>query len=198
MKAALYVLMLGVTSATTKRQNAEADIVCWQENQKLQWTDFQATSKPKLPSKQLLPHSELYATTLADAVIYDRHTDTGEFIKTFVRVEFYKRKSWVDQAHYADRKATLVHEQLHFDITELAGRRLRRCLAKYPDSHTAAVDKETNRIHEQQIAMQSLCDAQTKAGDDLKAQARWQASIKQQLYTLRAYKSTADDCEMGQ
>lgn len=198
MKAALCLLLLCATAATRHRQNAEPDIVCWQENRKLRWADFQAKTKPKLSNEHLFPHSQVYATTLANAVIYDRHTDTGVFIKTFVRVEFYKRESWVDQAYYFDSKATLVHEQLHFDITELIGRKLRRFLAKRMDLNTAAAERETNRIHNQQLDMQDLCDLETKAGDNLKAQARWQASIKQQLYALRAYKSTPDDCETGQ
>lgn len=200
--ALCLVLLLWFVPSTKHERYAESDIVCWQEDRKLRWTDFQATTKPVLAKEVMLPNTVLCATTEANAVLYDRTTDTGEFVKTYVRVEFDKRKSWVNKAYYFDRKATLIHEQLHFDVVELTGRRIRRILAqsaaKQLDSHAAVVEAAITHAYDQESTLQSGCDKETRSGDDLKAQARWQVLIKEQLAALSHYKSTPADCEPPQ
>ena len=113
-----------------QKQSSARDIICWQEGRKLRWEDFQATTEPELQGEDKL--ILLGATTDANATIYDRTDDTGAFIKTFVRTEFNKRKSWANQDNIfeADRPAMLRHEQLHFDLVELTARRLRQLLAR--------------------------------------------------------------------
>ena len=198
MKPTLYLLLLCVASSPRHQQHNELDIVCWQEDRKLRWADFQATTKPVLRKEDIWPNTVLGATTEANAVVYDLRTDTGEFVKTTVRVEFDKRKSWVNKAYYANRKTTLIHEQLHFDIVELTGRKIRRILAKQPDSFAATIEAEITRVYAQESTLQRLCDKETESGENLIAQARWQASIKKQLDALLVYKSTPADCEPPQ
>ena len=198
MKPALYLLVLCFASSTHPRQPAGLDIVCWQENRKLGWADFQSITRPVLTKEETLPNSVLCATTEANAVVYDLNTDTGTFVKTLVRVEFDKRKSWINKATYDDRKATLIHEQLHFDIVELTGRKIRRILVKQPDVHSATVTAAITQAYAEEAARQHQCDKQTQNGNDLKAQARWQMSIKKQLAALAPYKSTPADCDIPQ
>ena len=198
MKLALYLLFLCFASSTHTRQPDGLDIVCWQENRKLCWADFQSTTRPVLTKEETLPNSVLCATTEANAVVYDLNTDTGTFVKTLVRVEFDKRKSWINKATYDDRKATLIHEQLHFDIVELTGRKIRRILATQPDVHSATVTAAITRAYVEEATRQHQCDKQTQNGNDLKAQARWQMSIKKQLAALAPYKSTPADCDIPQ
>ena len=198
--ALLVTPTLGYSQFMTVNHAVKTSFICWQEGRALEWGDFQAVRRPT--EVDSLPGTYLVAATVANAIVYDRTTESGAFIKTFVRVEFDRSKSWVNKVDYADRQATLVHEQLHFDIAELTGRKIRRvlarCAAKHIDSHTAAITKEITRIYNDESYLQRLCDKVTKAGNDFKAQTRWQAYIKKQLDTLCAYKSTSADCQLPQ
>ena len=173
-------------------------IICWQEGRKLKWTDFQASTEPALEKGRIKRGHILGATTEANAVIYDRTTDSGQFVKTFVRVEFNKQKSWANNVDYFDQVGTLEHEQLHFDIIELTGRKIRRvlarCAAQHINYHMPAITKEITRIYYEEAALDDLYDKQAGYEDNPKAQARWQVQVSKQLAALRTYKSTPADC----
>jgi hypothetical protein len=196
--AALLAWFLPIPGGYQTTPYSKPDIICWQEGYKLKFSDFQSDRRPTLPKEDSLPGHFLGATTIANAVVHDFKTESGKYVKTIVRVEFDKRKSWINKTYYFDRKATLIHEQLHFDIVELTGRKIRRFLAQQPDSFAPTVEAGIVRIYAQEDVMQRLCDKDTESGNNLKAQARWQESIKKQLDALRAYKSTPADCDPPQ
>ena len=179
----------------------DASIVCWQENRKLTWNDFQAKVQPETPEVDTTFGIFVGATTEANAVLYELRTDAGKLVKVFVRVEFDTQKSWVNKVSSFDHPAALRHEQLHFDITELTGRKMRRLLARCAAQHihypAAAITKQLDEIYDAEDRLDSRYDEE--AGfSDLKAQARWQVSIKKQLDALAPYKSTPADCESPQ
>ena len=195
-----FILNLNLTQIQIS--DSTFSTICWQEGRKLRWTDFQAAKPPVLKSEMIKPGHFIGANTEADAVVYDRKTDTGEFIKTFVRVEFYSQKSWVNKTNYFDKEAALAHEQLHFDIIELTGRQIRqvlaRCAAQHIDSHTPAITQEITRIYNTETLLDTCYDKEAGYGDNPKAQARWQALISKKLAALKAYKSTSADCQLSQ
>ena len=96
----------------------------------------------------------------------------------------------------------LAHEQLHFDIIELTGRRIQqvlaRCAAQQLDSHTPVITQEITRIYNEEVLLDNRYDEEAGYVDDPQAQARWQALIDQKLAALKAYKSTPADCELPQ
>jgi len=171
-------------------------VVCWLSTRKLTWADFQATAKPILPKKDILPGSFLGATTEAHAVVYDQLTNTGQSI-TVVSVQFDKRKSWVSTESFFDGRRYLPHEQLHFDIVELTGRKIRQVLVRYAAQHvsyhTPKTEAEIGCLYEEEYDLQLLYDKEAGGGNST-AQAWWQAYVRRELNKLSQFESTAKDC----
>lgn len=172
-------------------------IVCWQEHRKLTLDDFQAPRRPDLASQDSVAGTFLGAVTQAKAVVYDV-LQTGVRQQTSVSVEFSKTGSWLNRTTPQDLAYTLAHEQLHFDIVELTGRKIRRVLAHYtaigkpldgPD-----ITAEISCIYEEEADLQNLYEEETRAGNDVVQQGRWTALVHRSLQQFSRYTSTAADC----
>ncbi len=97
-------------------------------------------------------------------------------------------RSWFRRT--ASDSATLAHEQLHFDISELHARRLMALYATEIASHTEFLRKHErlyDRIWEQSRRMQQHYDDEVYA--DRSAQAAWGARIAAELEAMAAYAS---------
>lgn len=201
IKYTVVFILSAVCPGYGQQGSATADasaVVCWQPDRKLRWEDFQATIKPTLRYRKIKPGHFLGAVTEANATVYDLSTEAGQYVKTVVRVEFDKRQSWVNTTNYFDKDAALIHEQLHFDIVELTGRKIRRvlarCAAHHTTYHTPVIEAEIGCIYDEETEMQFLYDQEAGDGDEPVAQLRWQVRINNQLQALREYQSTPADC----
>jgi hypothetical protein len=178
-------------------RSATSNVVCWQEGRTLDEEDFQAKNRPILPEADSLPGTFLGATTEANAVVYDFVKSTGQK-GVMVRVEFYKAKSWMNKTADMDISYTVAHEQLHFDIVELTGRKIRRLLATYAARKKSLSGPEITAeivcTYEEEDSLQAMYDEDTYAGNDLFQQGRWTALVGRSLKQLAKYKSTAADC----
>lgn len=194
---AFLLLLLPRTATVSSASPPPTSKLCWLESRKLTWSDFQAVTKPTLVEDGILSGA-LVATTKATAVVYDQLTTTGQYTGSIVSVQFDKHNSWVNKDYFFDRKATMTHEQIHFDIVELTGRKIRRVLARYVPRHVSyhspETDAEIGCLYDEESDLQLLFDQESKTGDDLKAQARWQSFVRQELAKLREFESTAKDC----
>jgi predicted secreted Zn-dependent protease len=89
----------------------------------------------------------------------------------------------------AEDDALLRHEQTHFDLTELAARRLRKHLAELRDPCIdTATPREIDRViaeHGQQWEQeQKLYDRQTGHGTNAARQQFWDRQTREQLDAL--------------
>ncbi len=98
--------------------NNEPDLIYWSEDYRLSWDDFQG--QPRFDQK--------YISALTSSGIVDYKGCKDGMLIYEVKAYFERQNSWVKQEAYTDYH--LAHEQLHFDITELNARRLRRALTK--------------------------------------------------------------------
>ena len=200
---ALFSLIsyFGPSQRPSTKPASDAPTVCWQENRKLTWDDFQAKVQPKNSEVDTTFGVAVGATTEANAVLYELRTDAGKLVKVFVRVEFDTQKSWVNKVRSFDHLDVLRHEQLHFDIVELTGRKIRRLLARSAAQHiyhpAPAITKQLDEIYDAEDRLNGRYDAEAGFGNS-KAQVRWQVAIKKQLAALALYKSTPADCELPQ
>lgn len=146
------------------------DIIKWSQLYKLKWTDFRGTPDTTLG---------LAAVTSSGISCKSLFTDTS--FKFDVFAFFEKNKSWKTTAANAD---ILIHEQGHFDISEICCRKLEIELKKLiPRRPTIQADvnnlvKKINLIREQ---MQDRYDAETDYGRDSAAQQRWATYINGEL-----------------
>ncbi|NNK81847.1 MAG: DUF922 domain-containing protein [Flavobacteriaceae bacterium] len=156
----------------------------WSSNYRLQWHDFKGEARV---------NSDAVAVTASGlsfsySTIKSNRGDLKEFNYT-IEAQFYPEESWYKKEQVNTH--ILEHERLHFDITELFARKMRK---RIESSYlTKNIDQEINRIYgETRLAlseMQKQYDSETSHSQRLENQLKWQRFIKQELLKLAAYSS---------
>ena len=161
-------MVLGIAKAQ------EFKTIAWSPENKLTWEDF----KGKAPS------NDRAAATTASGISY-RFSISGTSGKIeldyLVSTFFYPNKSWY-QPSLCD-SLILSHEQLHFDISELYARKMRRRLAT--GTFTQNVKEEVKLIYKEILEeleeFQDLYDDQTNFSRDIQQQLIWNNKIEEAL-----------------
>jgi Bacterial protein of unknown function (DUF922) len=107
--------------------------------------------------------------------------------------ETAERTSGVNRTHVDARRSLLQremqlleHEQLHFDLTELAARRIRKRFVDVKDACAERTDDLRDAIADIDRALQtqqSLYDRETAHGTNAAAQDQWKRRIRKELDT---------------
>jgi len=154
------------------------DTIAWSSDKRLSWKDF----KGKVPSNNRA------AATTASGITY-RFSTSGtknEFEVDFkIDTFFYPTKSWY-QPSLCD-EVILSHEQLHFDISELYARELRKRLNAATFTHAnvkAEVRKIYAEINQELSEFQNRYDAETNFSRDREQQAIWNKRIEKTLNSM--------------
>ncbi|MCW5517271.1 DUF922 domain-containing protein [Muriicola sp. Z0-33] len=152
----------------------EYETIPWDSEQRLSWSDFKAE-----PS-----HQGRAAAITASGISYRYSTmeSNGEFELDFtVHTYFYPNKSWY-HAEVCD-EVILSHEQLHFDITELFARKMRRLLTetKFTKNVKAEVRAIYRRINNELAEFQNVYDDETNFSRDREKQSMWNKKIEDAL-----------------
>ena len=149
----------------------------WKEDQALNWENF----KGKVPIE-----SSLVAET--NSGIHLSYTCTGETMDWNIYAYFDQELSW-RKPHAT--KAILLHENLHFDISELYARKLRKRLhlLKHPCSmEKAELQKIFNEVVADHKQRQKKYDLETKHSLDSIRQMQWNSWVEQELSYLSKFK----------
>ena len=149
--------------------------VTWSPERRLSWEDFKA-----LPDDEN-PH---HALTAANLAVNARCMANGFSYQ--VNCVFLPTQSWTKNTK---SEKLLKHEQLHFDLTEVHARQLRRKLALLNCADVK--DKLSGTVSSafaQWKAEQDNFDAECKHGLNVEQEQVWAADIAQRLKQLEAYK----------
>ncbi len=164
----LFLLLLSVSSL------AQDEVINWHPDVPLNWEDFKG--KPDKGS--------LIAAVTASGISYQfsSHERDGYFeVEYEVETSFYPDQSWY-RPHMCD-DLVLSHEQLHFDISELFARKMRKKMAA--TRFTKNVKKEVRAIYQEIIkelaAFQDRYDQETDFSRNREAQLRWNREIEEAL-----------------
>jgi len=156
---------------------ASDSMKCWEPNRKLTWSDFKGKID-KTSSYGAICPSRITVYPVGDSVYH-------------VRVTFFRYEAWAKiKSPYP-----LAHEQLHFDITELYARKVRKIIKELFKGEYSGefADAVTDRVEELE-ARQKIYDKETAHGGLRDVQAKWWKHIYAELETLNEYASTAEDC----
>jgi len=173
MSAMLYVNFVNA-------QSSSGDSICWNRNYKLKWSDFQG----KKPATNLAWHTAGCAASISA----EGYIDKG--IPNYVITNYFiKKSSWVTDSL---SKGGLEHEQLHFDISELHARKIRKGiedlrkkkLKKFISYETVII-----RLLEERTAMNAKYDKESFHSMNLEKQKEWRKMIAKQLDALKKYAS---------
>ncbi len=155
--------------------------MAWSPNYKLQWSDFKGQPNAS---------SDAAATTASGITFGYRMSETDGQVESFkadVTAHFYPNKSWFKPEEVSAH--ILEHEQLHFDITELHARKLRRQINQLKVSNSVNKQLESNhkQILQELGAMQDAYDAACDFSRNKEQQQLWKETITKQLQELKAY-----------
>ena len=151
----------------------------WNEKRKLTWSDFKG--KPnKLSRNEALTDSGMSIGLSCD----DKNSEVT--IECF----FDPKKSWVKNGK---SDYLLAHEQLHFDITELFVRKLRRKIDQLGNDCQKLndyIEEYYNNNYNAFVAYQHAYDSESKHSLNKEKQAYWEKKVARELEQLKPYASS--------
>ena len=156
-----YLLFFTLSFSYSMSTDGDERFIDWESGRLLTWEDFQGA-----PNTQ----TNMLAETNS-RIGYAWECEGGKF-KATVTCRFDRQKSWKKDV-LTDK--LLAHEQLHFDITELHARQLRKVFASLEDDACNMEEEEikdiANQVRAQWKATQDMYDLDTQHSKDRVAQS---------------------------
>lgn len=156
--------------------------ITWNKYYKLKPSDFQGKK-----NRSYKGTAAITASSFGFSIVDDNGTISGSIF-----VKFYKDDSWWNPENNGStrEREILEHEQLHFDITELYGRKLYKEILKLKttkklNNHT--VEKVYNKIEKEYHQYQDDYDRDTSHSLNKKEQAKWEKKVKSELNEYSEY-----------
>lgn len=176
---ASQVLIFLLFSALLPTQNID-----WQSGRKLTWDDFRAGSN------QEFRKSAAYAYTGISYEVSQSSQPNGP-VTIRVKAVFNPQKSW--KKNEDPGSFVLQHEQLHFDITELFVRKIRKMIAekvKKSADYEKVFQPEYRRLYNEYNAFQKKYDQETHHSMNKPVQEEYNQLVAEMLGDLQAYSTS--------
>lgn len=169
-------------SHTSPSGKSKSNTITWNKYRKLKITDFQARRSRS---------NKNTAATTASAFGFNI-TDKNGQITGNIFVKFYKEDSWWNPENENSRRKQIIlkHEQLHFDICELFGRKLYREILKLKSKNhlnSRSLDRLHKRLEKEYHHYQDLYDKETDHSLNAEAQKKWNSKVDKELRSLDKY-----------
>jgi len=179
MKSLVFILFF-ISMQCAVAQDVE---LSWNTDEKLKWSDFNATPDRSHP----------YAAITYSGMSYGFSAEVVNgkvFIDYTVKCFFVSNKSWVKKRYIGDVEL-LKHEQLHFDITELFTRKFRKELStmNFTENVKAEIKAVYKRLTSEKVTVQEQYDSETDHSKNEQAQKVWQLKIDSELQKLLEFAS---------
>ncbi len=180
MNRSLFIFFL-VLSGNLLFAQDNSEKISWSSIRTLNWEDFRAAPD----------ESSSFSANTNSGISYTWNYSTASgkpVLENEVSSNFYPNRSWVKE-EIEDRDYLLAHEQLHFDISELHARKLRKALSEYQPGSNIRGDlkKIYNRIEAERTAMQKKFDAETQHSENKPAEYRWRKFVAMELEKLKDF-----------
>jgi len=152
----------------------------WSANRKLTWDDFKG-------EPDVINNPNTLALTKS-GFGYESGINFFKEGQIFVHSVFNTRESWVVLKGRNDY--VLRHEQIHFDITEIYTRKLRKELidAKVTNENVERAKVIFDKVYNELSERQKRYDNETKYGDKKETQEHWEAIVEIELAKYDLYK----------
>lgn len=162
-----------------------SDKIFWEET-KLTWDDFRAQPNPDSPFQANTNAGLSYSWGLRN--------ENGKIeLKYEVLSYFNPNSSWV-VPQSKNSEYLLQHEQLHFDITELHARKLRKKLAELKIEQLGkdpkgVLNKFYEEIEKERAAMQLKYDKESNHSINKEGEAKWQNLVRKEMKKYENFNS---------
>lgn len=157
-----------------EKASDDPDIIVYASGRPLQITDFEAK-----------PDELSMATAITNSgmlISYDAKTMNGEVnVLVHITPYFDKARSWFRNRN--NNSKTLLHEQKHFEITFIKACELMQAIhnTKFTANYARELDQLNRQMQKECDQMQADYDAQTKHGQIMAAQNKWNILIEEAL-----------------
>ena len=178
----LLILVLGMASTGAAQQHKCKDCIEWSEDRKLKWSDFKGRAN------RLSPNAALTDSGMSIGLTCD-----GKTSAVLVQCFFDRSKSWTKDN---ESSYLLAHEQLHFDITELFVRKLRKKLAALNndcEKLSKHIQEYYDKNYKDLVAYQDQYDKESNHSLNKEKQKYWEQKIARELDELRPFASLASN-----
>ena len=151
------------------------EAIVWDSAAKLTWGDFQGKIDSASP----------YSASTVSGIVY-KFRLAGDGYSDSIMAVFYRGESWVR----LPKDGALIHEQGHFDITEIFARKLRQRLQTFMPKRgglAQQLKRLYGEVEAERVAMENLYDAETKHSADRERQVEWNERIRKELRELEEF-----------
>ena len=157
-------------------------VINWNESGKLRWADFKAKKNGGNGS----------AVAITSTAFGYSITDSAGIISGSIYVQFFCDDSWwyPELIQKNNLSYVLSHEQLHFDICELFGRKLYKAILKLRDSgrlNSNSINRLQTKLEKQYSSFQDRYDKETNHSINKVEQHYWSKIVKKELEALSEY-----------
>lgn len=170
MKILTAALLLFMTITTP----AEEEKIQWSEDRKLTWADFKGAPNGS---------QEFVASTNSGVSFSFSYSERNGVTKVDYEIysNFYPNLSWYRPEKVSDY--ILAHEQLHFDISELHARKIRKEFSDIPRDRDFKEKAEAiyNRMEGERRSMQRQYDFDSDHSNIDEEEYRWRSYVAEQL-----------------
>ena len=174
MGALRTILLLTILLSFNTVFSQEEEIISWTPDRKLQWEDFKGR-----------PFKTAWAAAVtASGITYEFssiETDGKLQLDIEISTHFYPEESWYQPPLV--NGVILSHEQLHFDISELFARKMRKIVAEtnFTSNVKAEIKKIYRDILKELSAFQKKYDFETNFSRNIEKQLEWNRQISEAL-----------------
>jgi hypothetical protein len=172
-----WSIILLVSTASAQKTTTN-DLIAWQEDYRLKYNDFKGRPPGKAERGQKV--------AVTSSVVSLKTSSMDKNIPDFEVFNYFEKKgSWI----ISKTEDVLIHEQLHFDISEIFARKIRRELKKLQehnerdtDKYYQVFDKLLNELNDYQNQYDS------EVYFNVEKQKDWIDKVANELKALEAFK----------
>ena len=171
-------LIAYITSSFIYHFQTNSEIIPWSSSRKLTWDDFQGSIDTTSHYKALT-----FSTVEIKSISQEKNQIKYQITNSFeVNLSWSKDKS----SHNL-----LNHEQLHFDITELVTRKMKKHILSQSyrsiDDIKKNVREAFNEEEKERSKINALYDKETDHGINRSKQQQWENKIQAEIKALNKY-----------
>lgn len=153
----------------------------WNESRRLTWNDFQGVPQAGT--------GFVASTNSGISFSYSYSVNNGKMdLEYTIQSNFYPKLSWFKKEDVSDY--ILLHEQTHFDISELHARKLRKQMkeTKFSLNPKKEINSIYNENERQRRAMQQRFDTESDHSKIPEAEYKWRTYVAGQLQKYASWK----------
>ena len=172
----LILLFFNIISYSKAQEN---DTIYWNSKTKLKWNDFNFN----IPDSC----SKYHAAAMTFSGIHVKSFWENKLPNYNIKVYFIKSESC---AKDTSSLVKISHEQLHFDISELYARKMRKVIEKLRSENSSilfAYRDSLKILGRKKMLYQDIYDTETSHGIIDSIQVHWEKKVRDELELLKRY-----------